>query len=145
MLTGVEPIRTWVSRYCNAPSASPTMPGLRQRVVNGVSWTLTGAVVGRIVSLVGIIVATRMLPASAFGQLSAVQLLVTASAGLAGLGLSVAVTKRIAEFRAREPERVWDYANTATRVVSVSGVIYHGRHVRRQRVACRLSGYTIRR
>lgn len=118
----MERIRAWVGGYLKALS-SPGLPGLRQRVVNGVSWTFTGAVIGRTVSLVGIIVATRMLPANAFGKLSAVQLLVTTCAGVAGLGLGVAVTKRIAECRAREPERVWDYASAATKIVLVSGVV----------------------
>jgi O-antigen/teichoic acid export membrane protein len=119
----MERIRTWVRRYLKALPSAPSLPGLRDRIVNGVSWTFTGAVIGRTVSLVGIIVATRLLPASAFGQLSAVQLLVTTCAGVVGLGLGVAVTKRIAESRAREPELVWDYASAATRLVSVSGVV----------------------
>ncbi len=67
-----------------------------------------------------------MLSANAFGQLSAVQAVVTTCGGVAGLGLGVAVTKRIAEFRAKDPDRVWDYANLATKITLASGAFVTG-------------------
>jgi O-antigen/teichoic acid export membrane protein len=94
---------------------------LRDRVVKGASWTLAGAVLGRTVSLVGTIVATRLLSPSRFGQLSAVQLMVGTFAGIAGLGLGVAVTKRVAEHRTKDPARVSDFTRSATRIVAASG------------------------
>ena len=101
--------------------ALPAVAGLRRRVVGAASWTFTGAVFGRAISLVGTIAATRLLSPTAFGQFSAIQLMVTTFAGFAALGLGVAVTKRIAEVRATNPERVGDFARVATKVVLVSG------------------------
>ena len=125
-LNDADRLRAKIGRWLETLWSAQAMPSLRQRVASGVSWTFAGAVLGRIVSLAGAIIATRMLSANAFGQLSAVQLVVTTCGGIAGLGLGVAVTKRVAEFRAKDPRRVWDYANVATRIVLVSGALVTG-------------------
>ena len=77
---------------------------------------------GRVVSLAGTIVATRLLAPELFGQLSAVLLVAATFASVATLGLGVAVTKRVAEFRARDPERVGGLARLALKMVLISGV-----------------------
>ena len=125
-MNDADRVRARFRRWLETLRSGQEMPSLRQRVASGVSWTFAGAVLGRIVSLAGAIIATRMLSANAFGQLSAVQLVVTTCGGIAGLGLGVAVTKRVAEFRAKDPGRVWDYANVATRIVLVSGAVVTG-------------------
>jgi hypothetical protein len=115
---GVEGLPPEISE---GTGTSASAVGLHRRVVGAASWTFAGAVFGRAISLAGTIVATRLLTPTAFGQFSAIQLMVTTFAGFAALGLGVAVTKRIAEFRATDPERVGDFARVATRVVLLSG------------------------
>ena len=114
-MNDADRVRARFRRWLETLRSGQEMPSLRQRVASGVSWTFAGAVLGRIVSLAGAIIATRMLSAHAFRQLSAVQLVVTTCGGIAGLGLGVAATKRVAGFRAKDPGRVWDYANVATK------------------------------
>ncbi len=101
-------------------SSGEGLGSLRERVVGGASWTLAGAVLGRSVSLAGTIIATRLLLPSRFGQLSAIQLVIGTFAVIASLGLGIAVTKRVAEYRAKDLERVGDFASSATKIVAVS-------------------------
>jgi O-antigen/teichoic acid export membrane protein len=92
-------------------------------VLRGASWTFAAAVLGRTVGLAGTIIATRLLSPSQFGQLSAIQLLVATVAGMATLGLGVAVTKRVAEYRAKNVNRVGDFASSATKGAAASGSV----------------------
>jgi O-antigen/teichoic acid export membrane protein len=109
---------------------------LRRRFVGGATWLLAGSVGGRVLSLAGTVVATRLLVPRAFGQLSYVQAVVTFVAGLAILGLNVAVTKSVAAARASSQSEAVALIGVSLRVTALSGgVLAIGMFLFRSQVA----------
>jgi O-antigen/teichoic acid export membrane protein len=94
---------------------------LRRRFVGGATWLVVGSVGGRVLSLAGTVVATRLLVPRAFGQLSYIQAVVTFVAGLAILGLNVAVTKSVAAARANSRSQAVALIGVSLRISAASG------------------------
>ena len=94
-----------------------------RRFVVGATWLLVGSAAGRVLSLAGTIVATRLLLPRAFGQLSYIQAVVTFVAGLATLGLNVAVTKSVAAARASSQSQAAQLIGLSLRVTAASGAV----------------------
>jgi O-antigen/teichoic acid export membrane protein len=78
---------------------------LRGRFARGAVWSLTGAVVAQGSTLVGSIIAARLLGRDQFGRYGMVQSTVGMLGIFAGLGLGLTATKFVAEYRLRDPER----------------------------------------
>ncbi len=78
---------------------------VRARFMNGAFWSLAGAVASRAPTLLGSIVAARMLGITSFGELGIVQNTVLLFGTFAGLGLGLTATKYVAEYRASAPDR----------------------------------------
>lgn len=86
------------------------------RLVRNASWSLGAAVFSRAASLLGVVIITHNLSPQQFGTLAIVQLFMAVAAGLAGLGLRVAVTKRVAETRTSQPRRAEGYVAQTLRL-----------------------------
>jgi len=78
---------------------------VRARFMSGAFWSLFGAVGSRAPTLIGSIVAARVLGITGFGELGIVQNTVLLFGTFAGLGLGLTATKYIAEYRANDPDR----------------------------------------
>ena len=78
---------------------------LRTRMLRGISWSLGGAVISRILGLVASIVLARTLGQSAFGQVGMIQGTVGAFGALGGVGLSQTAARFVAEFQQTDPPR----------------------------------------
>src|SRR5262245_8577468 len=98
--------------------------GLRKRVLSAASWTVAGTAIGRLIGLLGTVLVTRILSQTEFGEFSAVLLMMSTVAAVAGLGLGVAATKRLAEARATSPDAIEDLAWCAIRISTFSGVAF---------------------
>jgi len=82
---------------------------IRARFASGAFWSLFGALGSRAPTLVGAIVAARMLGTTSFGILGIVQNTVLVFGTFAGLGLGLTATKYVAEYRMTAPERAGQY------------------------------------
>jgi O-antigen/teichoic acid export membrane protein len=102
------------------PTQTVAIP-VRRRFVGGATWLLLGSVGGRVLSLAGTVVATRLLVPREFGQLSYIQAVVTFVAGLAILGLNVAVTKSVAAARASSRSQADALISVSLRIAAASG------------------------
>jgi O-antigen/teichoic acid export membrane protein len=90
------------------------------------AWLLTGAVVGRGSTLVASIVVARVLSPAQFGRLAILQTIVGLLAGVAGLGLSIALTRQIAAAAGREEAgRYVGGAHLATLIAGVAASIVY--------------------
>ncbi|MGI8549397.1 MAG: oligosaccharide flippase family protein, partial [Dehalococcoidia bacterium] len=78
---------------------------VRARFLSGAFWSLVGAVASRAPTLVGSIVAARVLGIKGFGELGIVQSTVLLFGTFAGLGLGLTATKTVAEYRVNAPDR----------------------------------------
>jgi len=96
---------------------------LRRRFLWGATWLLAGSAAGRLIGLIGTVVVTRLLLPRGFGQLSLIQIWVAFLAGVAGLGMNVAITKTAAAARATNLSQVGRLIGLAIRISALCGGI----------------------
>jgi O-antigen/teichoic acid export membrane protein len=90
------------------------------------AWLVAGAVVGRGATLVAITAVARLLSPSEFGRLAVLQVTVTLLAGIAGLGLGIALTRQVAEATASNRADAGSYVGLALLTTLVAGLITTG-------------------
>ena len=78
---------------------------LQQRIVAGVSWSLLGNIVWRLLSALSMIGVARLLGGESFGELGMVRSTVEMFAVFASFRLGSTATKYVAEFRSHSPRR----------------------------------------
>src|ERR1700736_1216275 len=66
-------------------------------------WVLLGTGISGIATLLASVVVARLIAPGAFGKLTIALTTITLLAGLAGLGLTLAITRRVAEVKADQP------------------------------------------
>ena len=98
--------------YLNRVENSPT--GLR--VVRGAFWSLAGVLFSRVMALVSSIFVVRMLGRVGYGELGVIQNTISMFGVFAGLGMGMAATKYVAEFREKDPSR-------AGRILALSSIV----------------------
>ena len=101
-------LRTFSERL----SASP----LGSRLVQGMFWTLAGAMIARGLGLIATVFAARLLGREGFGELGAIQSTVAMFSAFAGFGLGLTATKHVAECRTDDPAR-------AGRIITLSALM----------------------
>ncbi len=111
--------------------------GLRRRLAGGAAWSLSGAVISRTLGLVATLLTAALLVPRQFGQLSLLQLVITLLTGVAGLGLRIATTKRIADARSVDPVGAGRYIGFVTLLSSSAGTGVA--------IACLLGGHWVAR
>ena len=109
------------------PTMAPTAPegdrSVLTRFVGNTAWSVFGAVVSRGLTLVGFVVAARLLGAAGFGAVGMVQSTQGLFGVLAGGGLGLAATKYVAEYRAVDRARASRcYALTLLIAVVTGGI-----------------------
>jgi O-antigen/teichoic acid export membrane protein len=97
-------------------------PGLRKHIVAGVSWSLVGAVLGRMVNLATTVVAARVFGRAGLGQYGIIQSTIQMFGTFAGLGLGAAAVRFVAEYRG-DAKRVQNLSATLVRVAITWGGI----------------------
>lgn len=93
------------------------------RFAVGAWWALVGAVGGRGLTLVAAIIAARVLGATAFGELGAIQSSIGLFGVLAGVGLGLTTTTHIAAYRTTLPERAGTYVTLSLTIAACSGAV----------------------
>jgi len=102
---------------------APRIEPLRARFLSAASWSLAGAVASRGLTLVGSILAARLLGTAAFGALGIVQCTAGMFVAVAGLGLGLTATKHVAECRDSHPDRAGRLIGLLVMVTAVSGLV----------------------
>lgn len=108
-------LRDWQERI----TASP----LLSKMAIGTFWSLAGLVASRICGLLSSIFIARMLGGAGFGELGVIQGTVGMFSVFAGFGLGLTVTKHIAEFRHRDPERAGRLIGLCSAVSLLTGAL----------------------
>jgi O-antigen/teichoic acid export membrane protein len=100
--------------------------GLRaqSRFLAGAAWVLVSALGSRLAVLIATVVLSRMLAPNSFGRLAVVQTAVTVLAGISGLGVSVALTKRVAEARKSSPALAGRYVGAGLLATLLLGQLF---------------------
>lgn len=75
------------------------------RLAKGSFWSLTGAVISRVLTLGSTIFVARVLGKEGFGQLGMIQSTIGMFGTFAGFGLGLTATKHVAEFRSKDPAK----------------------------------------
>jgi O-antigen/teichoic acid export membrane protein len=84
-------------------------------MVKGTFWSLTGAVLSRVLMLAANILVARMLTREVYGELGIIRSTVSMFIVFAGFGMGMTATKYVAEFRYTDPAR-------AGRIMALSGL-----------------------
>jgi len=92
-----EPLRPYWLRLRSSPVGN--------RLARGTFWTVTGAVISRVLGLLGSIILARILGKVPFGELGTIQSTVGLFGSFAGLGIGITATKYVAEWRELHPAR----------------------------------------
>jgi O-antigen/teichoic acid export membrane protein len=99
------------------------LDALYRRVLSGASWSLSGAVLSRGLTLISLIVVARAISPSRFGELTVIQTTAALMSALAGLGLGMAATKRVAEIRQEDRAIAGRTIGAALVVTGCAGVV----------------------
>jgi O-antigen/teichoic acid export membrane protein len=104
-------VTVWARRLESSP--------IGRRVSRGAFWSLSGAVISRVLTQIGYIVAARLLGQKGYGELAVIESTVGMFSSFAGFGLGLAATNKVAAFRRTDPARV-------SRVLALSRVVALG-------------------
>ena len=85
-------------------------------------WVLIGTGVSGLATLVSSVFVARLIVPVAFGKLTVALTAVTLLAGLAGLGLTLAITRRVAEVKGDRPSLAGRYIGSVLALTCVAGV-----------------------
>jgi O-antigen/teichoic acid export membrane protein len=96
---------------------------LYRRVATSARWSLGGAIISRGLTLVSLVVVARALEPGDFGKLTVIQTTAALAAALAGLGLGLAATKRIAEQRNEDKTSAGQAAGAALVLTAAAGAL----------------------
>lgn len=111
-----------VRLLCGFRARIRTSP-VAHRLAHGVFWSLAGAVISRLSTLVAFILAARVLGKEGFGQLGGVQSTIGMLAVFGGLSLGLAATKHVAEFREVDPIRAGHIVALTRALGTLSGAL----------------------
>jgi O-antigen/teichoic acid export membrane protein len=97
---------------------------VHSRVAQSVAWSVIGSAFAQGGSFLSSLVSARILGNEAFGQYALIQSTVTTLTCLASMGLGLAATKYISEFRASQPERVGKVLGLSSILVILTGLCF---------------------
>jgi O-antigen/teichoic acid export membrane protein len=103
--------------YAERIEASP----IGYRLARGAFWSLAGATISRVLTLVSSILVARILGKVGFGELGIIQSTVGMFATFAGFGLGLTATKYVAELKQKDPLRAGRILALSTSVTMVTG------------------------
>lgn len=89
---------------------------IRKRLVDGFIWSIGGAVASRAFTLAASIVVSRNIGAEGFGELGILNSTVNMLGEMAGLGIGLAATKFLSQYRESDPDK-------ASRILSLNAVV----------------------
>ena len=92
-----ESIRPFWLRLRSSPMAA--------RIARGTFWTVSGAIISRLLGLASSVIMARLLGKTHFGEFSTIQSTIGMFGTFAGLGIGITATKYVAELRERDPAR----------------------------------------
>ena len=89
---------------------------LKKRLINGFAWSIGGAVVSRGFTLAASIIVSRSIGAEGFGELGILNSTVNMLGEMAGLGIGLAATKFLSQYRENDPAK-------ASRILSLNAIM----------------------
>jgi O-antigen/teichoic acid export membrane protein len=93
------------------------------RLIQGTFWSLLGAVLSRSLTLLSYVIIGRILGSDGFGEMGIIQSTVAMFQVFAVLGLGLTMTKYVAEFRTKDPEKVGRIIGLAQLLTLGSGAL----------------------
>lgn len=84
------------------------------RLLRGAFWSFLGTILSKVCSTISWVVVGRMIGKESFGELNMLQNTVGMFGAAAGLGMGMAATKYVAEYRAKEPDRAGRFIGLAS-------------------------------
>ena len=96
---------------------------LGSRLVRGTFWMVMGAVISRLLGLLGSIILARILGKVSFGEFGIIQSTVGVFGTFAGMGIGLAATKHVAEYRVSQPIRCGRVIGFSLGVAVVGGIL----------------------
>lgn len=96
---------------------------LAYRLARGTFWNLAGALISRGLQLAAFVLIARMLGREEFGEVGIIQNTVTMFQTFATLGLGLAATKYVAEFRQKDPAKAGRIIALTNGVAAVTGIL----------------------
>ncbi len=99
---------------------------VHSRFLRSAATLLAGTAASRLTTLVAAILISNILLPSEFGRLTILQSTIALLAGVGGLGLAIAVTRQVAEFREQDPRLAGRYLGVALVLTSAGGIIVTG-------------------
>lgn len=94
---------------------------VRRRLARGTFWTLVGSCVMQLSGIAAAIATARILGQTGFGELGMVRSTVLMFGALAGMGLGMAATKYVAEYRESDPARAGRLIGLLLNVAMICG------------------------
>ncbi len=93
------------------------------RLARGAFWSLLGTTLSKVCSTVSWIIVGRMLGKENFGELNMVQSTVGLFGAAAGLGMGMAATKYVAEYKKTDPDRAGRFIGLASATTWIASMI----------------------
>ena len=101
------------------------LQGMSQsRIARSVAWSVIGSGFSQGGSFLSSVLLARVLGRESFGQFSLIQSTVAAFTSLASLGLGLAATKYISEYRASQPEKIGRLLGFSSILVMLAGLCF---------------------
>lgn len=114
----LAPIRL-LFEFCARIRTSP----VGHRLAHSAFWSLAGAVISRLSTLIALTLAARVLGKEGFGQLGVIQSTIGMLAVFSGLSIGLTATKHVAEFRQIDPFRAGQVVALTRALSALSGTL----------------------
>jgi O-antigen/teichoic acid export membrane protein len=111
-----------VNRESPGASALATI-GTQSRFLVSTGWLLLSSVSSRLAVLASTVIVSRLLEPRIFGRLAIVQTTITVLAGIASLGIGIAISQRVAEARKTSPELAGRYISAGVLLTTITGAL----------------------
>lgn len=113
----IRSLYLWAKQKWAQIFASDSLGG---RFARGTFWSLIGTVIAQGLSMIASIIVARVLGKTGLGELGMINSTVGTFGVFAGIGLGLTVTKYIAEYRTKDPDRAGRILGLSTRVAVIS-------------------------
>ncbi|MEQ1841417.1 MAG: oligosaccharide flippase family protein [Verrucomicrobiales bacterium] len=116
-------IRALLPRFLQTRITEVLASPIGGRLARGAFWSLLGTTLSKVCSTVSWIIVGRMLGKENFGELNMVQSTVGLFGAAAGLGMGMAATKYVAEYKKTDPDRAGRFIGLASATTWIASMI----------------------
>lgn len=116
-------IRALLPRFLQTRITEVLASPIGGRLARGAFWSLLGTTLSKVCSTLSWIIVGRMLGKENFGELNMVQSTVGLFGAAAGLGMGIAATKYVAEYKQTDPDRAGRFIGLASATTWVASIV----------------------